>query len=129
MAIGEVAQKLSLSNATVTGIVDRMLQRKLLSKERSVEDRRKFMVQATEKGKKILEKAPSLLQEQFIRRFGKLEDWEQNLILSTMQRVALMMNANQLEAASILTTGPLEETAQETLEFLSTPTRPAKKKK
>lgn len=108
MSIGRLADRLSLSNATVTGIVDRMVQRKLLTKERSDEDRRRVMVEATKEGMKALEKAPSLLQEQFVQRLAQLEGWEQNLLLSQLQRVAHMMNAGGIDASPFLTSGPVD---------------------
>ena len=56
---------------------------------------------------KVFETAPNLLQENFVEVFYKLEDWEQTLILSSLQRVASMMGAKKLDAAPILAVGDI----------------------
>jgi len=99
---GVIAREVSLSQATVTSILDRLEKKGLLERVRSTDDKRKVMVSLTEEGGKALEKAPTLMQESFIKAFNHLEDWEQNLMLSTLQRVADMMNATDLDAAPLL---------------------------
>jgi DNA-binding MarR family transcriptional regulator len=99
---GVLAREVSLSQATVTSILDRLERKGLLVRERSADDKRKVMVSLTEEGGQALEKAPTLMQESFIKDFNRLEDWEQNLILSSLQRVAGMMNASDLDAAPLL---------------------------
>ena len=97
-----IARNISLSQATVTSILDRLERKGLLVRERSSDDKRKVMVSLTAAGAKALKKAPALLQESFITAFNRLEDWEQALILSSLQRVANMMNASDLDAAPLL---------------------------
>jgi DNA-binding MarR family transcriptional regulator len=99
---GVIAREVSLSQATVTSILDRLERKGLLKRVRSTTDKRKVMVSLTEEGGKALEGAPTLMQESFIRAFNQLEDWEQSLILSSLQRVADMMNATDLDAAPLL---------------------------
>ncbi|WP_372368814.1 MarR family winged helix-turn-helix transcriptional regulator [Candidatus Uabimicrobium sp. HlEnr_7] len=95
--VGNLAKILNLSNATVTGILDRLQHKQMLLKERSQQDRRKTFVRLTDLGRDILSGAPSLLEEQFVHKFRKLQVWEQNLILSTLQRVATMMNVKEID--------------------------------
>jgi hypothetical protein len=49
-----------------------------------------------------LEQAPKPLQENFISRFQNLEEWEQSLLLSSVQRISSMMNADDIDAAPML---------------------------
>ena len=99
---GVIAREVSLSQATVTSIIDRLERKGMLTRERSTHDKRKVLVSLTEAGRLALEKAPTLLQESFIHAFNKLENWEQSLILSSLQRVSDMMNATELDAAPLL---------------------------
>ena len=99
---GVIAREVSLSQATVTSILDRLERKGLLKRERSTDDKRKVMVTLTEEGSRALQNAPTLMQESFIRAFSQLENWEQSLILSSLQRVADMMNAADLDAAPLL---------------------------
>lgn len=100
--IGRVAVQVSLSQATVTSIVDRLELQGLIARRRDEKDRRKVLIAATEEGKQIIAKNPVILQEEFTNAFNKLESWEQTQILSSLQRVAAMMDAHAFPVAPIL---------------------------
>lgn len=96
MTIGELARRISLSQATVTTILDRLELKELATRERDSRDKRRVYVAITDKARTILESHPNFLQDAFVRRFNALEDWEQTLILSSIQRLSAMMNAQDL---------------------------------
>lgn len=96
MTIGELARRISLSQATVTTILDRLENKELATRVRGSQDKRRVYVDITEKARSILETHPNFLQEGFVKRFNSLEDWEQTLILSSIQRIAAMMNTSSL---------------------------------
>jgi DNA-binding MarR family transcriptional regulator len=104
----EMAKAISLSQATVTGILERLEKRALITRRRSKSDRRRVKVSATPTGRQLLEAAPPLMQESFLEQFDRLQNWEQHMILSTLQRLVTMMDAKQIEAAPILASEPLE---------------------
>jgi DNA-binding MarR family transcriptional regulator len=108
VTIGELAEAIHLSQATVTTILDRLEGRHLISRNRSTADKRKIHIHLTEAGLKLLNNAPVPLQEHFIRKFDDMQDWEQTLVLSSLQRVAQMMDANGIDAASVLDVGSLD---------------------
>ncbi len=110
ISVGEVAKTISLSQGTVTGIVERMEKRGLVTRRRSETDRRRVLVQATVAGKQLLETAPPLMQEAFVDRFSSLQDWEQTMILSALQRLVTIMDAKAIHAAPILAAGPIDQT-------------------
>lgn len=107
--ISELAHEVSLSQATVTTILDRLERRELIFRKRSEADKRKVHVYLTEDGEKILRKAPTALQHQFAEKFAALNDWEQSMILSALQRIAQMMDAQDIDASPFLETGELDE--------------------
>lgn len=98
ISIGHLAKEISLSQATVTDILDRLEDKEFISKKRDNYDKRRVFIKITEKGKVAIDigKKPSLLSEDFNQKFNKLEDWEQTLILSSIQRIASMMEAEKL---------------------------------
>lgn len=100
MGVSELARKVSLSQATVTTIIDRLESRELVERSRSARDKRKVTLFTTEKAKKLLESNPTFLQERFIREFEQLQPWEQNQILASIQRIASMMRAEELAEES-----------------------------
>ncbi len=104
-SVGNVAKRVSLSQATVTDILNRLETRQLVLRARSSEDRRRVMVSATEQAVAIMSRSPPLLQEAFVQRFLALEDWEQNLLISSLQRITTLMGIEQLDASPVLVTG------------------------
>ncbi len=109
---GELAKRVSLSQATVTDIVKRLESRQLLRREQSETDRRRVYVRSTDAGRDVVAGSPPLLQETFGVRFNALKDWEQNLLLSSVQRVAELMDAEMLDAAPLLSSGSATATPQ-----------------
>jgi DNA-binding MarR family transcriptional regulator len=105
---GEIAKAVSLSQATVTGILERMEKRGLLERQRSDRDKRRIMVRITEPGRQILDEAPPLMQEAFVEKFSSLQAWEQTMILSALQRLVSIMDATTIQAAPFLSTSPLD---------------------
>jgi DNA-binding MarR family transcriptional regulator len=105
ISAGELAGRISLSQATVTDIVSRLEQRGLLTRARSEVDRRKVIIRPTLAGITLMQAAPPLLQETFTRRFAELKQWEQLQLLASLQRIAELMDAERLDAAPLLSSG------------------------
>jgi DNA-binding MarR family transcriptional regulator len=99
VTIGTIANTVSLSQATVTTILDRLELRNLVYRIRSTEDKRKVHAHLTEAGDEILARAPNPLQEDFIKKYQALAEWEQTMILTSLQRVANMMDADHIDAS------------------------------
>ncbi len=112
---GQLAENVSLSNATVTGILDRLSKRGLIERRRDDEDKRRVLVKLTDLGKKALANAPSLLHDRFVKAFEKLENWEQTSLLSSLQRVASMMEVKDLDAAPMLVSREISEVTEDAL--------------
>ncbi len=103
---GGLARAVALSPATVTGILDRLEARALISRQRSAEDKRQVMVQLTEPGRELLAHAPLPLQEKFTRRLAQLPVEQQAEINRVLREVVEMMEAEDIDAAPLLSTGP-----------------------
>ncbi|RLQ22078.1 MarR family transcriptional regulator [Seongchinamella sediminis] len=112
--IGDLAKEVSLSQATVTSILDRMEKRGLVQRERSSVDKRKVHACLTEQGMASLQDAPMPLQDQFARQFNDLQEWEQTSIIAALQRVAYMMDAEHIDASPVLDVGTLDRTLETT---------------
>lgn len=106
--VKQIAQSINLSPATVTSILDRMEARALVNRVRSIEDKRRVGVFLSESGQAALSAAPLPLQEHFLNRFNNLEEWEKSQMVSTMQRIATMMDAAEIDAAPVLEVGRLD---------------------
>ncbi|UJF24499.1 MarR family transcriptional regulator [Suttonella sp. R2A3] len=90
---GELSNMIALSQATVTNIVRRLESRGLLERERGSDDKRKVFLRLTKQGKTMLDGAPQTLQQSFIDAFDALDTWEQQMLVSSAQRIAQMMES------------------------------------
>jgi len=102
-----VARDVALSQATVTSILERLEKAGLVRRERSNTDKRIIYACLTSEGLSRLEAAPELLQSGFLRQYRKLEGWERSMLVSSLQRIAAMMDAEGLDAAPILDVGEI----------------------
>ncbi|MEX1032117.1 MAG: MarR family winged helix-turn-helix transcriptional regulator [Cellvibrionaceae bacterium] len=107
VTIGELAKGITLSQATVTTILDRLEKRELVCRVRSQTDKRKVNAYLTQAGKEMLNNAPTPLRAHFIHRFRALPEQEQNRILSALEQVARMMDAEHIDASPFLEVGDL----------------------
>lgn len=86
-----LSANISLSQATVTTILDRLAQRGLIERYRSVVDRRVVHTRLTTTGLRILKRVPPLLHWQFMDAFRALRVKEQRTIVEALQQVADML--------------------------------------
>lgn len=104
----DIAKEIALSAATVTTIIDRLESRALVIRTRSKTDKRKVHLSLSESGKLLLSSSPKPLQDHFIKRYQNLEQWEQSQLLSAVERIASMMDAEKLDAAPVLLVGQIQ---------------------
>lgn len=105
MTVGRIAQEVGLAQGTVTNLIDRLVERGLLNRRRANRDRRQVKVVVSDAGRELLAAAPTPLQTRFLENFSTLATWEQTAILSSLQRLAYLMGAEDLEAAPVLDVG------------------------
>lgn len=97
-----LAREVSLSQGTITGIVDRLAARQLVTRERTSQDRRVVTVTVTDAGRALIEAAPSPLQERFVERLNALSEEEQAIIRLTLAKIVRMMDGEGIDAAPVL---------------------------
>ena len=93
---GNLAKQVYLSQATVTGILDRLERKGLITRERSTIDRRRVFVSLTQAGIKLNEEMPWPLQERFAQSLGLLSDEEQEQFDTMLKNLVEMMEAPKM---------------------------------
>ncbi len=102
-----IAQEIVLSQATVTSLVDRLEKRGLVKRQKSDTDKRSVWIVLTAEGAEKLNDAPDILQAEFLEKYRTLEAWERQMLIASLSRIAGMMNAEDLDASPILTSGEI----------------------
>lgn len=93
VTVRQVSQHVSLSQATVTIILNRLEARGFIVRSRNTTDKRVVNSSLTEKGKEALLNTPPLMDGHFMRRYSKLDTKEREQILSSLQQLASLMVA------------------------------------
>lgn len=103
-----VARSLQFSQATITAIVDRLEALGFVQRQRSELDKRQFHLSLLPAGQETIVDAPDPLQITFTDRFNELPAWEQAMILSAVERLAKLMDAEKIDAAPLLDSGLID---------------------
>ena len=87
LRMGELAEALGIAPGSLTGVVDRLIEKKLVARERDREDRRRVVVRLTDAGQKVFERF-----QQAAGRFSEsltalLEPEEMETLLRLMTRL------------------------------------------
>ncbi|MFP4420450.1 MAG: MarR family winged helix-turn-helix transcriptional regulator [Desulfococcaceae bacterium] len=88
----QIARRTFLSQATVTGIADRLVERGLIRRDRDLPDRRQVVLTLTDEGRKLAKDRPWPLPANFSANFEALPPEEQASIDACLRRVADMMD-------------------------------------
>lgn len=102
-----IARRLRVSQATVTSLIDRLVEHGMVERHRSDQDRRHILISLTGCAHKTLERAPETLQTRYMRRFEALKPWEQAQLIAVLGRVVDMLDADGGEAMPVLGEGDI----------------------
>jgi len=108
-----IARAIDLKQATVTVLVNKLEEAGLVTRRRDTEDRRRVWVELTDAGRAASARSPDLLQERFERGFLRLEEWEQAMMITVLERVASLLDAGEIDAAPVLDVGDLDRVVRE----------------
>lgn len=98
-----IAKVVNLSAPTVTRLIDRLEMANYVERQPHPSDRRKVCISLTPLGRKRLEDLPTPLHEDFLAKLKKLKRGEKDLLLRQLERVVEMMQAEEIDAAPVLT--------------------------
>lgn len=103
-----LATQMGVAQATVTALIDKLEKSGMVTRQRSAVDRRQTNVVITDSGRAATKKAPDALQQRFVRAFETMQDWEQAQLVASLERVAAMLQAEEIDASPVLTTGEIQ---------------------
>lgn len=79
-----------------------------MQRERGVDDKRKVWISLSPQGIELMKGAPTTQQDMFIQRFDDLEVWEQSMMVSALERISFLLDAQHLDAAPMLDIGQID---------------------
>lgn len=102
---GQLARAVALKPPTVSGILDRLEARGLVTRRRRHDDKRQVRVELTSTGEAVLAQTPPPLQEMFTERLAQLPDRRRRSIAAALQDVVELLEAEGIDAAPLLARG------------------------
>ncbi len=97
--ISQLAGQMSLSQATVTNILNRLETRGLISRSRSETDRRCVYIRLTRQARYSLLATIDLTEDRFANRFTALKEWQQLQLISSLNRVSELMDTSDIDTS------------------------------
>lgn len=107
----DISRQMGIAQATVTSLVDKLVGQGMVLRQKSETDRRQTYIVMTDQGRDAVAAAPDALQQRFARRFEALSDWEQSMLVASLERVAAMLGAEDLDASPVLDLGDIARPA------------------
>ncbi|RAN39993.1 MarR family winged helix-turn-helix transcriptional regulator [Hyphomonas sp. GM-8P] len=111
VSAGYLAEATQLKHATISSLIDKLEARGLISRRRCDEDKRRVWLRLLDAGKAALANAPDPLHETFSSRFDALPDWQQAMLIASLEQVTSLLDAQNIEAAPVLDIGELDNHA------------------
>lgn len=108
-----VAREAHLTQATVTSLVDKLVRAELVTRRRDTEDRRRIWIELTDAGRERLSQSPDLLQDRFETAFRELKDWQQAMLVTSLEQVSSMLDAGAIDASPVLDVGDIDRLADD----------------
>jgi MarR family transcriptional regulator, 2-MHQ and catechol-resistance regulon repressor len=87
MSMGEIGEKTLITKGTLTGVIDRLIQKDLVCREIPVDNRRSVIVQLTAKGQDAFEQVFPAHIARLKERFEQLEPAELVLLKALLSRL------------------------------------------
>jgi DNA-binding MarR family transcriptional regulator len=87
LSLSELSKRMSAKNSTVTGIVDRMVEAKLVAREQSAEDRRVWRIKLMPEGKALAKKVDVAPWEMLTSAVNALPAAEIEQLIGTLMKV------------------------------------------
>ncbi|HJV21081.1 MAG TPA: MarR family transcriptional regulator [Holophagaceae bacterium] len=98
MALKELAARMQLHPSTVVGVVDRLSDKGLMTREVDAEDRRRVRLALTAKGRTTLRRAPHPAQGRLVHGLQSLPARQRTDIHRALATLVKLMEAEDLEA-------------------------------
>ena len=106
----DLSQRMGVTMATVSALIKKLEGKALLTRHRSTTDRRQMDLEITPEGLIKVQAAPDALQQKYVKQFEGLEEWEQAMIVAVLERVAGMLDAEEIDASPVLAVGDIHHT-------------------
>lgn len=90
---GFIASRMGITQATTTALIQKLESLGIIHRRKGEVDRRQSWLSLSAKGAALLAIAPDGSHARFHQQFSALDDWEQMMLISSLERVAKMLSS------------------------------------
>ncbi|MDO9465046.1 MAG: MarR family transcriptional regulator [bacterium] len=101
ISLSQLSKKVSLSPSMITGVIDQLESKELVTRARNSTDRRVILIELTEKGKDTLKNAPLSIQKKLVNALSAIKKEEKIEINKSLLKLLSMMVSEVLIDSSI----------------------------
>jgi len=93
MPPSHIAKWIMVNSSTVTGIIDRLEQKGLVSRSRNSSDRRVITISLTTGGQMLADKSPFPIQQKIVDGLKRISSHEREEIIGALRKLAFMLDS------------------------------------
>lgn len=82
-----IAKRMYMSEATLSGHIDRMIRQKLIIKKQDKDNKKKYIINLTDKGRKELDEARKTIHRELGKIFQEVKKEEEGRTIKVMQKL------------------------------------------
>jgi DNA-binding MarR family transcriptional regulator len=110
----EVSRRVHLGASTMVGVLDRLENKGLITRERDAEDRRQVWIHTTDAGRSVVVSTPFPLQHALERAFSNMVEQERSGVAESVERLVQLMAVPGIDASPMLEIVGVQERAEQT---------------
>jgi DNA-binding MarR family transcriptional regulator len=95
MKVSDISRKLDLSNSTVSGIIDRLVEKKIVERKRSEKDRRIVMISLAEEYRQPVRKHLNAFAQKMRRVLSTTTEEDLDFILEGLEKLRTILEESQ----------------------------------
>jgi DNA-binding MarR family transcriptional regulator len=103
---GYVAARMGITQATTTVLIQKLEILGMVERRKGETDRRQSWLSLTAKGVHTLTITPDGAHGQFHKEFCALQEWDQLMIIASLERIATMLGDTETDAGPIVDSRP-----------------------
>ncbi len=100
MSPSHLARRIMVKSSTVTGIIDRLEHKGLVTRVRNSPDRRVITIELTQEGRDLAQNAPPPIQMKIVQGLNKMGNDERKEIIKSLAKLAEMIDREDLDEES-----------------------------
>lgn len=100
MTLAVLSSRVHLSSSTLVGIMDRLEEKKFITRTRGSADRRSVFIDITEEGRKFVLKSPHLLHNRLHDSLKRLPESEQIIIANSLELLVQLLREDSAPQTS-----------------------------